>query len=129
MPFAYYPSLAELAGAVDILGGRGLAWVASTMLQGGTIASIGLAAGMTLNPTVAPFILRGVSLLGVDSVYAGFGVREKAWARLAGDLRPRHLASITREVAFEALPDVFGALLAGRAQGRTVVRIGSERQE
>lgn len=117
------------AAAVDNLGGAVLASLLAATKPGGVVVSVGQVADAGLNTTLMPFVLRGVSLLGVDSGYAGFGLREKAWARLAGDLRPRHLASITREVAFEALPDVFGALLAGRAQGRTVVRIGSERQE
>ena len=79
------------AGAVDNLGGDILAWIASTMEQGGTIASIGLAASMKLNTTVAPFILRGVSLLGIDSGYIREPYRRDVWQRLASDLRPPHL--------------------------------------
>lgn len=114
----------QWAGAVDNLGGNVLAWVASTMLQGGTIASIGLAAGMTLNTTVAPFILRGVSLLGVDSGYIGEPYRHGVWQRLATDLKPRHLLALTREVGFDDLPGVFDSFIQSRSRGRLVVKIG-----
>ncbi|KAF4516588.1 hypothetical protein B566_EDAN003335 [Ephemera danica] len=114
------------AGAVDNLGGDYLAWVASTMCQGGTIASVGLVAGMNLNTTVAPFILRGASLLGIDSGYIGEPYRQGIWQRLATDLRPQHLAEMTRRIAFDDLPDAFGEFIAGRARGRVVVEIGEE---
>ena len=117
---------ARWAGAVDNLGGDILAWIASTMMQGGTIASIGLAASMSLNTSVAPFILRGVSLLGVDSGYIGEPYRRGIWQRLAADLRPPHLASMTRRVAFAELPALFDEYIAGRARGRVVVDIGGE---
>ncbi|HEX5126162.1 MAG TPA: oxidoreductase [Rhodocyclaceae bacterium] len=113
------------AGAVDSVGGDVLAWIVSTTKPTGAIASIGLAGGTALNATVMPFILRGVSLLGIDSGYAGFALRERAWSRLATDLRPRHLEALTREVGFEELPEVFGQLLSGQAHGRTVVRINT----
>lgn len=111
------------AGAVDNLGGDVLAWIASTMKQGGTIASIGLAASTSLNTTVMPFILRGVSLLGIDSGYIGEPSRSGVWQRLATDLRPRHLLELTRTIGFDDLPDVFDDFLAGRAHGRVVVEI------
>lgn len=111
------------AGAVDNLGGDVLAWIASTMEQGGTIASIGLAASMSLNTTVAPFILRGVSLLGVDSGYIREPYRRGVWQRLAGDLRPPHLATMTRRIAFAELPATFAEYMAGRAKGRVVVDV------
>lgn len=114
---------ATWAGAVDNLGGEALAWLASTMQVGGTLASVGLAASHTLNTTVMPFILRGVSLLGIDSVNTPMSVRRKVWERLAGDLRPRHLAAMTRTVTLEQLPPVFDALMQGQGRGRTVVRI------
>ncbi|MBU1364803.1 MAG: oxidoreductase [Gammaproteobacteria bacterium] len=115
---------ARWAGAVDNLGGDVLAWIASTMEQGGTIASIGLAASMSLNTTVAPFILRGVSLLGVDSGYIREPYRSGVWQRLAGDLRPPHLAAMSRRIPFDDLPAAFGDYIAGRAKGRVVVEIG-----
>jgi putative YhdH/YhfP family quinone oxidoreductase len=111
------------AGAVDNLGGDFLAWIASTMHQGGTIASIGLASSMSLNTTVAPFILRGVSLLGIDSGYIREPYRSGVWQRLAGDLRPPHLESMARRVAFDDLPTAFEAFITGRAKGRAVVEI------
>ncbi len=115
---------ARWAGAVDNLGGDILAWIASTMQQGGTIASIGLASSMKLNTTVAPFILRGVSLLGIDSGYIGEPYRSGVWQRLATDLKPPHLASMARGIAFDELPGVFAEYIAGRAKGRVVVEVG-----
>jgi putative YhdH/YhfP family quinone oxidoreductase len=109
------------AGAVDNLGGEVLAWMASTMMQGGTIASIGLAASMSLNTTVAPFILRGVSLLGIDSGYTPMAQRREVWRRLASDMRPAHLKEMTRTISFEELPGAFEGLLKGAARGRIVV--------
>lgn len=117
---------ARWAGAVDNLGGPVLAWVASTMQQAGTIASVGLAASHELHTTVMPFILRGASLLGVDSGYIGEPLRSALWGRLAGELRPRGLAAMTRSVAFEALPGIFGEFIDGQVRGRTVVRIATD---
>lgn len=114
------------AGAVDNLGGDVLAWIASTMKQGGTIASIGLAASMTLNTTVAPFILRGACLLGIDSGYIGEPYRSGVWRRLAADLRPRHLAAVTHEIGFADLPRAFDDFIQARVKGRCVVTIGGE---
>ena len=114
------------AGAVDNLGGDVLAWVVSTMKQGGTIASIGLAASMNLNTTVAPFILRGASLLGIDSGYIGEPYRSGVWRRLTLDLRPRHLAAMTRVIAFDDLPGVFDDFIQGRVKGRVVVQIAAQ---
>ena len=109
------------AGAVDNLGGEVLAWMASTMQQNGVIASIGLAASMTLNTTVAPFILRGASLLGIDSGYTAMPLRRKVWERLAGDMSPAHLAGMTRTVKLSDLPPVFDEFIKGQAHGRVVV--------
>jgi putative YhdH/YhfP family quinone oxidoreductase len=115
---------ATWAGAVDNLGGDPLAWLASTMQVGGTLASIGLAASHALNTTVMPFILRGVSLLGIDSVNAPMPVREKVWKRLASDLKPRHLDRIATIVDFDDLPAIFDKVMKRQIRGRTVVRIG-----
>ncbi len=117
---------ARWAGAVDNLGGDVLAWIASTMAQGGTIASIGLAASMNLNTTVAPFILRGVSLLGIDSGYIREPYRSGVWQRLASDMRPPHLSRMSRRIGFSELPATFNEYIAGRAKGRVVVEIGGE---
>jgi putative YhdH/YhfP family quinone oxidoreductase len=114
---------ATWAGAVDNLGGDALAWLASTMQIGGTLAAIGLAAGHTLNTTVMPFILRGVSLLGIDSVNTPMAVRQRVWQRLATDLKPRHLSDMCNTVTLEQLPAVFEQILKAQARGRTVVKL------
>ena len=117
------------AGAVDNLGGDVLAWMASTMQVGGALASIGLAASFTLNTTVMPFILRGVSLLGIDSVNCPMAQRAAVWHRLAADMRPNHLAPgpgrMIREIAFADLPAAFDDYIQGRAKGRVVVNIAA----
>ena len=111
------------AGAVDNLGGDVLSWIVSTMKQGGTIASIGLAASPSLNTTVMPFILRGACLLGIDSGYIGEPYRSGVWQRLADDLRPRHLSALTRTIGIDDLPGVFDDFIKGRIRGRVVVDI------
>ncbi|MDX1594669.1 MAG: oxidoreductase [Gammaproteobacteria bacterium] len=114
----------QWGGAVDSVGGETLAWLTRTTKVWGNIASVGLAGGIKLETTVMPFILRGVSLLGINSVECPQHVREKAWSRLAGDHRPRHLDTIvSREVSFDELPSVFDAYVDGAVTGRTVVRI------
>jgi len=113
------------AGAVDNLGGDVLAWIVSTMAQGGTIASIGLAASPTLNTTVLPFILRGACLLGIDSGYTPMLLRQQVWQHLATDMKPTHLAGMTRTIAFEQLPGVFDDFIQGKAKGRTVVDLAA----
>jgi len=115
---------ASWAGAVDNLGGEVLAWLASTMNVGGTLACIGLAASHTFNSTVMPFILRGVSLLGVDSVNTPMSVRQQVWERLASDLKPRHLQSIVTSVGLDATGPVFEKILKAQFRGRAVVKIG-----
>lgn len=114
---------ARWAGSIDNVGGAILNWVLATMRQAGTVASIGNAADSRLSTTVFPFILRGVSLLGIDSGYANMALRQRVWSRLATDLKPRHLRDFVRVIDFGALPDAFAAFIDGRARGRTVVRI------
>lgn len=116
---------AQWAGAVDNVGGQILHWVLATMKQAGTVASIGNAASFNLNTTVFPFILRGVSLLGIDSGYMGFPTRKRVWDRLATDLKPHHLAAVTRTITLNELPDAFDAYIKGAIKGRTVVQIGA----
>ncbi len=116
---------AQWAGAVDNVGGQILHWVLATMKQAGTVASVGNAASFNISTTVFPFILRGVSLLGVDSGYIGFPLRQRVWDRLGTDLKPRHLAEVTRTIAFDELPGAFDAFIRGEVKGRTVVRIGA----
>jgi putative YhdH/YhfP family quinone oxidoreductase len=112
---------ATWAGAVDNLGGEMLAWLAATMNIGAPLASVGLAASMSLPTTVAPFILRGVSLLGVDSVNCPMAQRRRVWERLATDMRPRHLAQFTRTIPFDELPGAFDDFIAATVKGRIVV--------
>jgi acrylyl-CoA reductase (NADPH) len=113
------------AGAVDPVGGEVLAWLTRTMNYGGTIASSGLTGGTELKTTVLPFILRGVKLLGIDSALCPMPRRVDVWRRLATDMKPRRLKEVAHEVALSDLPGVFSALLAGKAIGRTVVRVGA----
>jgi len=114
---------ATWAGAVDNLGGDVLSWLASTMQVGGALAAIGLAASHNFNTTVMPFILRGVSLVGVDSVNAAMPMRRRVWERLAGDLKPTHLADMVTEVPLEGMSPVFEKLLKSQFRGRAVVKV------
>lgn len=113
----------EWAGAMDNVGGPILHWVLATMQQAGTVASIGNAASHKLETTVFPFILRGVSLLGVDSGYLPMPARLKVWERLAKDLKPKHLARVTRTITLDQLPSAFDDFVQGRVKGRTVVQV------
>jgi acrylyl-CoA reductase (NADPH) len=110
------------AGAVDVAGGDTLAWLTRTMMYNGCIASSGLTAGTELKTTVLPFILRGVKLLGIDSVMCPAERRQAIWRRLATDLKPAGLGAITTAIDLEGLPGAFATLLAGGARGRFVVR-------
>jgi len=114
---------ATWAGAVDPVGGEILAWLTRTMAYGGCIASSGLTAGTELKTTVLPFILRGVKLLGIDSVMCPTETRLEVWRRLATDLRPAHLGRIANTIGLDGLPAAFTAILKGEAQGRYVVRL------
>ncbi len=112
------------AGAVDNVGGEVLTWLTRTVGYGGNIASVGLAASHELHTTVMPFILRGVNLLGINSVATPRELRLAVWHRLAGDLRPRLLDRIAgRTVTLRELPAQFGDYIAGRVTGRTLVRV------
>lgn len=114
---------ATWAGAVDNLGGAVLSWLTSTMKQAGVIASIGLAASAELKTTVMPFILRGVSLLGIDSGYIGEPLRGEVWRRLGSTWKPKQVIAQARTISFDELPGAFADYLQGRVIGRTVVRI------
>ncbi|HEX5476661.1 MAG TPA: oxidoreductase [Burkholderiales bacterium] len=117
---------ATWAGAVDNLGGEVLAWMASTMKVNGVIASIGLASSASLNTTVMPFILRGVSLLGINSTDSPSpDMRREVWRRLAGDLRPPLLDEMARTIAFEELPSVFDKFMDSQMRGRVVVDLAA----
>jgi NADPH2:quinone reductase len=114
---------ARWAGAVDPAGGPILAWLTRTMKAGGCIASSGLTAGVELQTTVLPFILRGVKLLGIDSVMCPMERRLEVWRRLASDMKSTHTDLIVREISLDDLPDAFATLLEGAARGRFIVRI------
>jgi putative YhdH/YhfP family quinone oxidoreductase len=113
---------ATWSGAIDNLGGDVLAWIASTMKVNGVIGAIGMAANPKLTTSVFPFILRGVSLLGINSTDAPDPELEReTWRRLAGELKPTMLKDIARTVPFDQLPGAFDDFIQGRVRGRLVV--------
>jgi putative YhdH/YhfP family quinone oxidoreductase len=111
------------AGAVDCVGGKTLADVLSTLRYGGAVAASGLTGGAGLSTTVMPFILRGVSLLGMDSVQMPIGRRRELWKKLGDSLRPQHLSDITNDVDVKDVVSVLEQVHAGRYSGRAVVRV------
>ena len=111
------------AGVVDAVGSHTLANALAQTRYGGVVAACGLAQGMDLATTVMPFILRGVTLAGVDSVMAPLARRQRAWDRLARDLDPALLESMVEEVALDDAIAKAQALMAGKVRGRVVVRI------
>ena len=111
------------AGAVDVAGGETLAWLTRTMMYNGPIAASGLTGGTDLKTTVLPFILRGVKLLGIDSVMCPMATRLEVWRRLAADLKPPRLQTIVTRIGLDGLPDAFKTLLSGAARGRFVVEV------
>lgn len=113
------------AGGVDTVGGDTLASVLKGVAYGGAVAACGLAGGSGLNTTVLPFILRGVRLLGVDSVMCPRPRREAAWARLASDFPAAHLDRVTQTVPLADLPTLAGDILAGKVRGRVVVDVNA----
>lgn len=115
----------QWGGAIDNVGGDILAWLIRTVNPWGNIASVGLAGGVHFNTTVMPFILRGVSLLGISSSGCPTHWRSNLWQRLASDLAPQHLDKIvTRVASMEDLPEIFDVMLEGKSSGRTVIKIG-----
>jgi putative YhdH/YhfP family quinone oxidoreductase len=111
------------AGAVDCVGGATLADVLSAVDYGGAVAASGLTGGAALHTTVMPFILRGVALLGMDSVLLPIGPRRQLWALLGDSLRPRRLAAVTSDVDVKDVVDVIDQVRAGKFSGRAVVRV------
>ncbi len=112
------------AGGVDAVGSTTLANLLSMTRYGGAVAACGLAGGMDLPTSVAPFILRGVCLYGIDSVMCPLSRRQEAWKRLETDLDRPKLAAMTREIGLAELPDAAAAIVAGQVRGRVVVKIG-----
>lgn len=113
------------AGAVDVVGSHVLANICASTKYGGVVAACGLAGGMDLPATVAPFILRGVTLAGVDSVMAPRALRIEAWNRLARDLDVAKLALMTKEITLEEAIPTAADVLAGKVRGRVVVNVNA----
>ncbi|MFT8422270.1 MAG: MDR family oxidoreductase [Gluconacetobacter sp.] len=114
---------ARWAGAVDVAGGVVLANICAAMLPEGVVTACGLAAGMDFPATVAPFILRGVTLVGIDSVMCPQPRRLEAWRRLAELIDPEKLEAMVSEIALADVPQTAAALLDGGVRGRVVVRV------
>lgn len=111
------------AGCVDSVGGDMLSNILTQMQYGSSVAAIGLAGGASLDTTVIPFLLRGINLLGVDSVMCPSQKRSIAWQRLASELPIKQLESMIEEVTLDAVPSLAKAIIAGQIQGRTVVKV------
>jgi acrylyl-CoA reductase (NADPH) len=111
------------AGGIDAVGSATLANVLSMTRYGGAVAACGLAAGMDLPTTVAPFILRGVSLIGIDSVMCALPLRQEAWRRLEADLDGSKIAAMTNEIGLAEVIAAGARIVAGEVRGRTVVKI------
>ena len=109
------------AGAVDAVGSHTLANVLSMTSYGGAVTACGLAQGMDLPTSVAPFILRGVSLLGIDSVMAPLALRQEAWSRLVSDLDMGKLEALSTEIGFDGIVDAAHSIIDGKIRGRVVV--------
>ena len=112
------------AGCVDAVGGATLAYLLRTTSYGGSIASCGNTGGANVNTTVFPFILRGVNLLGIDSVNCPMALRRTIWEHLASDYKPKHLLDLVgHEAPFEELPQALATILKGGVRGRTIIKI------
>jgi acrylyl-CoA reductase (NADPH) len=111
------------AGAIDVAGGNTLANVLSQMRRASAVAVCGLAESMNLPTTVAPFILRGVTMYGIDSVMAPLERRKQAWQRLASDLDPKLLDELSFDLAFDDLPQAAVDILDGKIRGRAIVKL------
>jgi acrylyl-CoA reductase (NADPH) len=111
------------SAVVDCVGGPTLAYALSTLKYGGIAAISGLAGSGDLPTTVHPFILRAVTMAGIDSVQLPISTRRQVWDRIAGELAPRHLDAITREIAVSGVPQTLPTILAGGITGRTRVAV------
>ncbi len=112
------------AGAVDPVGGKTLAYVLSSMKYGGSVAVSGLTGGTNVPTKVFPFILRGINLLGIDSVFCPMELRMKLWDKMASEFKPESLlADIGQEISLDALPAVLPEILKGTVKGRTIVKV------
>ncbi len=113
------------AGCIDAVGGAMLARVLGQMKHRASVASVGLAGGASLPATVIPFLLRGVNILGIDSVLSPYDERVRAWGRIATDLPMDKLEAMTRTVGLADLPGLAGEILKGQVQGRVVVDVNA----
>ena len=111
------------AGAIDAVGGTTLASILTGLKYGASVAACGLAGGNALNTTVIPFLLRGVNLLGIDSVMYPRDRREEAWSRLASELPMDRIDAVSQTVPLDALPDLADRILKGQTRGRVVVDV------
>jgi len=112
------------AGCVDAVGGATLAYLLRSTTYGGCVAACGNTGGINVTTTVFPFILRGVNLLGIDSVQCPMEIRRELWQRLAGEYKPTNLlTSISKETTLAELPQALAAILKGGIRGRTIVRV------
>jgi putative YhdH/YhfP family quinone oxidoreductase len=117
---------AQFAGALDNVGGDMLSGLTRVIKPWGNIASCGMAGGIGLNTTVMPFIIRGITLLGINSAGCPYRIRKELWERLAGDWRPRHLDRIAADtIDLDDLSGAFDQLLSGGGKGRIVVRVAA----
>ncbi|MGH7212841.1 MAG: oxidoreductase, partial [Acetobacteraceae bacterium] len=112
------------AGAIDAVGGTTLATVLTQLRYGGSVAAVGLAGGSELRATVLPFLLRGVNLLGIDSVMCPAEPRARAWQRLARTLAMDRLDAMTEVIGLADLPEFGRRIMAGQTRGRVVVEVG-----
>ncbi|MDR6197965.1 YhdH/YhfP family quinone oxidoreductase [Siphonobacter sp. SORGH_AS_0500] len=113
----------RFAGAIDTVGGSVLTTLVRSLQYNGVVAACGMAQSGDLNLTVFPFILNGVSLLGVDSVQASMPVRQRVWNLLANEWKPEQLVSFTKQLTLEELLEQIGQMLAGQTEGRTLVKL------
>jgi len=111
------------AGAVDPVGGEELAAILGKIQYGGSVAVCGLTGGGNVPTSVFPFILRGINLLGIDSVYCPMSLRKDLWKRMASDLKPEVLNDIAIEINFGDLPEALASILKGQAKGRYILKI------
>jgi acrylyl-CoA reductase (NADPH) len=111
------------AGVVDCVGGKSLTSILSSTQYSGAVAISGLTGGVEIATTVFPFIIRGIRLIGIDSVFAPMEKRLQIWRRLASEMKPDSLETICTEISLGQIPDVIPSILGGQSQGRTVVRL------
>lgn len=111
------------AGAVDCVGGKTLSSLLGSIRYGGAVAASGMTGGIELSATVYPFILRGIRLIGIDSVYAPAEIRRQVWGRLASDFKPAALSAMYTEIGLAQIPEIVPGILGGQARGRYLVKL------